>query len=159
MMNRFANGCRKNLLRFRIFCDYDYFYITMKELLMAVLFICLLTCFNAAYSQRNTHLDSIKKAARLDAKTFRLNDIVWKKYRRSLPYTSDYFKPQASAVSIPALLNDSAYVDAYRHEAVKQNKKRRTPLHFMVVGAGITAGALILFATVVIIIVAPQMGS
>jgi hypothetical protein len=122
-------------------------------------FVILITCFSAAFSQKKTHLDSIKQVARADAKRFRLDDTVWKKYHKTLPYTSDYFKPQSTTVNNPALLNDSVYLDAYRHEAVKRNKKRQTPLHYMVVGAGIAAGALLVFTAVVYIIVAPQMGS
>jgi hypothetical protein len=45
-------------------------------------------------------------------------------------------------------------VDAYRHEAVKRNKKRRTPVHFMAVGAGIAAGAYLVLVALVLIIVA-----
>lgn len=54
------------------------------------LFLC--TVISTAFCQ-STHRDSLIEAAQADAKTFRLDNTTWKKYKRKLPSTSDHFKP------------------------------------------------------------------
>ena len=85
--------------------------------------------------------DTITKAAKRDAKNFKLSDSLWKLSRRdSFPSTSDYFKPKKADVKDITLLNDSVYVAAFRQYAYKQNKHRRTAGHHILVGVEIAAG-------------------
>ncbi|WP_162996549.1 hypothetical protein [Mucilaginibacter celer] len=125
-----------------------------KSILLLVLFgwVC------CACAQNLAHRDSVIKVARTDAKSFRLDNAAWKKYRHKLPYTSDYFKPTAAAVKDTALLHDSVYVDTYRQEAFKTNKHRRTAGHYVLIGGEIVVGVAAAFITAVIIFIAPKMG-
>lgn len=127
--------------------------------MLRIIFLCLLfmVCFSAAQGQ-STHRDSVLKAARADVRDFRLDDAIWKKYKRSLPATSDYFKPFAVKQGSEALLTDSVYVQAYRKEAFKRNKHRRTPWHYVWVGGSVAAGVFVLGVTAILIFIAPQMG-
>lgn len=104
------------------------------------------------------HRDSITKAARADAKSFKLDDAIWKKYRHRLPATSDYFKPSEANSKNAALLADSDYVDAYRKAAFKRNKHRHTPWHYVLIGGSVATGIVILGLTAIIIYVGPQLG-
>ncbi|CAM4009854.1 hypothetical protein SAMN06265348_101132 [Pedobacter westerhofensis] len=101
--------------------------------------------------------DSIIRAARNDAKKFRLDDAVWKKYRRALPATSNYFNPVGQNQKNQTLLNDSLYVKTYRKAAYKHNRGRRTPLHYVIVGTGILAAAAVAGAIVLLIALGPNM--
>jgi hypothetical protein len=128
-------------------------------MLKTILLLLLLSIsLSAAFGQQLAHRDSIVKAARADAKNFRLDDATWKKYRHKLAYTSDFFKPRAADVKNVALLNDSVFLDTYRHEAYKRNKRRRTPWHYVLVGGGSVAGLFVLMVTAIVIFVAPKMG-
>jgi hypothetical protein len=124
-----------------------------------ILLLCLLftASFSAARCQ-TTHRDSVLKAARADARDFRLDDAIWKKYKRGLPATSDYFKPFSVKQGDKALLTDSVYVQAYRKEAFKRNKHRRTPWHYVLVGGSVAAGVVVLGIAAILIFVAPHMG-
>jgi hypothetical protein len=127
--------------------------------MLRILFLSLFVTagFSAALCQ-STHRDSVLKAARADARDFRLNDTIWKKYKRRLPATSDYFKPLTVKQGREALLTDSAYVQAYRKEAFKRNKHRRTPWHYVLVGGSVAAGVVVLGLAAILIFVAPHMG-
>lgn len=113
---------------------------------------------SVALCQQPAHRDSVIKAARADAKNFRLDDVTWKKYRHKLTCTSDYFKPHAADLKNAALLSDSVFLDAYRHEAYKKNKRRHTPWHYVLVGGGAAAGVFVLMVTAIVIFVGPTMG-
>lgn len=112
----------------------------------------------AALCQQQAHLDSLVKIARADAKNFRLDDATWKKYKRTLPYTSDYFKPHETNLKNTSLLSDSTYVDTYRHAAFESNKHRHTPWHYVLVGGSIAAGIVLLALIAILIFIAPTMG-
>lgn len=126
---------------------------------LKVIYLSLLLCTiaNAAFSQ-SQHRDSILKVARADARKFRLEDAVWKKYKRNLPSTSDHFKPAKGSNQVSAeLITDSIYVQAYREAAFKKNKHRRTTWHKVLVGTGIAAGAYVIMAAAIIIFAGPTM--
>lgn len=112
---------------------------------------------STAVCQQKAHRDSLIKAARADAKSFRLDDAVWKKYQRKLAYTSDYFKPHDTDVKNAAMLSDSVFVNAYRHEAFKRNKHRRTAGHYVLVGAGAAAGLFVAGMIAILIAIGPNM--
>lgn len=124
----------------------------------SLLFLLLSCWITAAFSQQHAHRDSMIRAARADAKSFRLDSVLWKKYRHKLPSTSDYFKPRAAVVKNAALLSDSVYVDKYRREAYRANKRRRTPWHYVLVAGGTAAGLYVLLITAVLIAIAGDMG-
>ncbi len=125
---------------------------------ITLLLIVLSTLLSTAFCQRAERPDSLAVVARADAKNFRMDDAVWKKYKHTLPFTSDYFKPGGTGVKKTALLSDSVYVDAYRHEAFKRNKHRHTAWHYLLVGGSIAAGVVLLALTAIIIFIAPTMG-
>jgi hypothetical protein len=83
------------------------------------------------------HRDSLIKAAKADAKSFRVDHATWKKYKRKLPSTSDHFKPIEGRQENRTLIADSIYVKAYRQAAYQKNKHRRTPWHYVLVGGSI----------------------
>lgn len=124
--------------------------------------IFFLTLFLTAYFStgqcQTTHGDSVFKAARADAKQFRLEDAVWEQYKRKLPATSDYFKPTQVKKGSEALLSDSLYVQTYRKEAFKRNKHRRTPWHYVLVGGSIVGGVIVVGVAAILIFIAPHMG-
>lgn len=102
--------------------------------------------------------DTIKEAAKRDAKNFSLSDSLWKLNRRDhYPATSDYFKPTKADVKDITLLNDSVYVQAFREYAYKQNKHRRTVSHHILVGAEIAAGVATAALIAILIFIAPKM--
>lgn len=124
----------------------------------SLLFLLLSGWLSAALCQQPAHSDSVIKAARAEAKNFRLDNATWQKYRHQLAYTSDYFKPHAADLTNPGLLSDSVFLDAYRHEAYKVNKRRHTPWHYVLVGGGTAAGVFVLAVTAILIFIAPKMG-
>ena|ERR1700744_4633802 len=101
---------------------------------------------------------AIIKQAKLDSKSFKLEKPVWKKYKHSLPETSDYFKPNALYIKNPNLLNDSVYVATYRTEAYKRNNKRHIAGHYILLGSGIAAAAFATVIVAILIFIAPKMG-
>ena len=107
---------------------------------------------------QSTHRDSLIKAARKDSREFRLPDTTWKKYKRRLPVTYDYFKPSQVKPEHRAFLSDSNYVQAYRKAAFRHNKHRRTPGHYVLVGGSVVAGLFVAAIAAILIFVAPQMG-
>jgi hypothetical protein len=126
--------------------------------MLKIIYLSLVLCFTLSTALcQPTRRDSLIKAARTDAKSFRLADTIWKKHKRTLPPSSDYFKPKDGKQTHSTLIVDSVYVEAYRKAAYKSNKHRRTPWHYMLVGGGITAGLYIIFAAAIIIYVAPTM--
>lgn len=128
-----------------------------RNLKTYILLLLLCSCTSFAFGQ-HTHRDSVIKAAQTDAKTFRLDKATWKKYRHTLPYTSDYFKPQATGIKDPGLLTDSVYVEAYRQVAFVKNKHRHTALHYVLVGGVIAVGASVVAVAGILIFIAPTMG-
>lgn len=127
--------------------------------MLRILFLSLFLVAGISAAQgQSTHRDSIIKAARADAKQFRLEDAVWKQYKRKLPATSDYFKPTQVKQRNPAVLSDSLYVQTYRKEAFKRNKHRRTPWHYVLVGGSIAGGVIVVGVAAILIFVAPHMG-
>ena len=90
--------------------------------------------------------------AKADAKNFMLNKADLKKFRKLGPgrRNSDYFKPLAANVSTPGLLQDSAYVKAYRHTAFIKTRKRHTAGHYILIIGSAVTGVLLL--TVIIVV-------
>jgi hypothetical protein len=81
-----------------------------------------------AAESKYTH--GVGQTAKKDARHFRLPKNGRKKLREeTLPNTSDYFKPDLHYASNPALLNDSAYVNAFREIAFYKaiNKMNHSP--------------------------------
>jgi hypothetical protein len=126
----------------------------MPKIILLSLWLC--TLLSTAFCQ-STRRDSTVKIARADARKFRLEDEVWKKYKRRLPATSDHFKPSEARRVNRALLTDSTYVNAYREAAFKKNKHRRTTGHKLLVGGSIAAGLYVIMAAAIIIFVGPTM--
>ena len=128
--------------------------------MLKITYLSLLQCLVltvTAFGQP-AHRDSLIEVARADARSFRLDDAIWKKYRHRLPVTSDYFKPNETNSRNITLLTDSDYVYAYRKAAFKRNKHRHTPWHYVLIGSSIAAGIVILGLTAIIIYVGPQLG-
>jgi hypothetical protein len=123
----------------------------MLKTIYLSLFLC--TVISTAFCQA-THRDSLTKAAKADAKTFRLDDAIWKKYKRKLPSTSDHFKPTEANQKNRELLTDSVYVKAYRQATFNKNKHRRTPWHYVLVGGSIAGGLFVAFGVTIIILFA-----
>lgn len=120
----------------------------MLKTIYLSLFLC--SVISTAFCQA-THRDSLNKAAKADAKTFRLDDAIWKKYKRKLPSTSDHFKPTEANQKNSARLTDSVYVKAFRQAAFKKNKQRRTPWHYVWIGGSIAGGVFVALAATIII--------
>jgi hypothetical protein len=120
----------------------------------------LVFCSTSAICQQLIKNDSLMliKQAKADSKRFKLEKSAWKKYKHSLPETSDYFKPNVIEVKDANLLNDSTYVKTYRLEAYKQNNKRRTLGHYFLVGGGIAAAVFAALIAAILIFIAPRMG-
>ena len=105
------------------------------------------------------NVDTITATAKRDAKNFRLDDATWKLTRQQRSAEiSDYFKPDKTYVKDTTLLRDSAYVSAFRHYAFKQNKRRRTAGHHILVGVEIAAGLAAAALIAIIIFIAPHEG-
>jgi hypothetical protein len=122
--------------------------------------LCLLSFFSIASTAMclPSKNDTIANAAKWNAKHFSLSDSLWKQNKHHrFPITSDYFKPACANVTNIALLNDSAYVQAFRYYAFKQNKRRRTAGHHILVGVEIAAGIAAAALIAIIIFVAPNM--
>lgn len=103
--------------------------------------------------------DTVTKAARKDAKRFKLDDATWKLSRKyKFPPSSDHFKPGEADVSDVKFLRDSAYVTAFRQYAYKQNKHRHTTWHYLLVGGEIAAGIAAAALIAIIIFIAPHEG-
>jgi hypothetical protein len=126
----------------------------MLKIICLLLFFCTVQVTGQC---QTTHRDSLIKAAQADAKKFKLDDAVWKKYKRTLPPTSDYFKPEEANQKNLAQINDSLYVKAYRQAAFKRNKHRHTPWHYVLLGGSISAGVIVVGIAAVLIFIAPGM--
>jgi len=112
----------------------------MLKIIYLSFFLCIV--ISTAFCQA-TRRDSLTKAAKADAKTFRLNNAIWKEYKRKLPSTSDHFKPTEANQLNRTLLTDSVYVKAYREAAFKKNKHRRTPWHYVLISGSILTAAYV----------------
>jgi hypothetical protein len=73
-------------------------------------------------------------------------------YRRQRELASDFFKPIPSAVSDTALLRDSVYVTAYREEAWKRTRSRRTFGHYAIIGGSVVGGVTAIAGFVVLMV-------
>ena len=73
-------------------------------------------------------------------------------YRRQRELASDFFKPIPSAVSDTTLLRDSVYVTAYREEAWKRTRARRTFGHYAIIGGSVVGGASAIAGFVVLMV-------
>lgn len=92
------------------------------------------------------------KAARKDARYFKLDKQLWKQFRhKRFAPTSDYFKPNPADVSDTSLLKDSTYVTAYRLKAYKRTLHRHTAGHYLLIYGGVTIGAIIITLTIIVI--------
>jgi hypothetical protein len=70
------------------------------------------------------------KQAQRDAHKFKLDKADLQIFRQNRQNsTSDFFKPTTATTSNPALLQDSAYVKAYRAEAYHRTLDRRSTGH------------------------------
>lgn len=142
----------------RIWTVVCYFCVLLHKMLKTTLLLLLLSaCLSTVSGQPKEHRDSLIRAARNEAKNFRLDDIIWKKYRRQPPYTSDYFKPRENNVKNTTLLSDSVFVMAYRKAAFKRNRHRRTAGHYVLVGLGTAAGLFVAGLVAIVIMVGPTM--
>lgn len=107
---------------------------------------------STAYSQETAHRDSMVRAAKANTRKFRLPDSTWKKYRRQLPSTSDHFKPVESEIKDISLIRDSVFVNAYRQQAFKKNKHRRSAGHYIFLGGSAVAVSFAALAIYIAII-------
>jgi len=73
-------------------------------------------------------------------------------YRRQRELASDFFKPIPSAVSDTTLLRDSVYVTAYREEAWKRTRSRRTFGHYAIIGGSVIGGASVIAGFVIFMV-------
>jgi len=73
-------------------------------------------------------------------------------YRRQRELASDFFKPIPSAVGDTALLRDSVYITAYREEAWKRTRSRRTFGHYAIIGGSVIGGASAIAGFVVLMV-------
>ena len=85
------------------------------------------------FSPNLNYTNEVEKTAKKDAHRFLLTDKVLLQFREEIiPNTSDYFKPTPAYTSNQALLNDSAYVQAFRnvafYRAMDQEKRIRTAI-------------------------------
>jgi len=79
--------------------------------------------------------DSVKKIAQRDAIELKLSKAElknFKKYRSN--YNDDFFEPDKTTTPDTTLLRDSVYVKAFRLEAYKRYKHKRTAAHYVIVG-------------------------
>ncbi|WP_183575629.1 hypothetical protein HDF18_17170 [Mucilaginibacter sp. X5P1] len=112
----------------------------MLKYLLVSLFIAILPA--SMLMAKDQPVDSLVHIAQSDAHKFRLNDADMKKFRKDRHNsTSDYFKPVKTSVSDTTLLQDSAYVKAYRAAAYNKTRKRRTVWHDVWVGTAVLYGA------------------
>jgi hypothetical protein len=117
----------------------------MIKLFCITLLLACITGFAARAQTAGT--DSLVRIARADAKNFRLNDADFKQFRKNRHNSgSDYFKPVAANVSNSALLNDSAYVMAYRQAAYAKTRHRHTAGHYVLWGGAALAVVVLVSA-------------
>ena len=97
--------------------------------------------------------DSVVKVANSDAQRFKLGNEELRRFRKNnYNANSDLFKPAASAISDSTLLNDSAYVTAYRIAAYDRTVKRRTTGHKLLLGGGIYVAATVLATFITLLV-------
>jgi hypothetical protein len=118
----------------------------------ALLLLFLLPCARALQAQIS-HLDSVTAIAKADAKNFILDKDDLKKFRRLGPNRSksDLFKPKAANVSATRLLQDSAYVEAYRHTAFVKTRKMHTAGHYILIFGSIAVGLVLIISVVLVL--------
>ncbi|MDQ7947535.1 MAG: hypothetical protein REI78_08125 [Pedobacter sp.] len=96
--------------------------------------------------------DSVARIARSDVKKYyRLPEPALKKFKK-YKHTSnaDYFRPSRENVSNPLLLQDSAYVAAYRTAAYERTKARRTVGHYLLIGGISFVSAIAIVGTALV---------
>lgn len=117
----------------------------MIKLFSITLLLACITTFAA--KAQTAGADSLIRIARADAKNFRLNDADFKQFRKNRGNSgSDYFKPAAANVSNSALLQDSAYVTAYRQAAYAKTHHRHTAGHYVLWGGAAVAVVVLVAA-------------
>jgi hypothetical protein len=99
------------------------------------------------------YTSGVAQAAKNDARHFKLKRDILKKFKTEhLPNTSDYFKPDAYYAQDATMLNDSAYVKAFRqaafYKAVEQ-KDHSGGKVYIIAGSIIVGVALIVTAIVI----------
>jgi len=110
---------------------------------------------------QTSHKDSVTEIARADTKSFMLNKEDLKTFRRLGPKRrfSDLFKPNAANVSNIKLLNDSDYVQAYRHMAFIKTRKRHSAGHYILIIGSSIVGAVVIISIIVLSTGAIYVGS
>ena len=108
---------------------------------IALFTIILLTFFTGSLLAETTDNDALRsdtsaavKQAQRDAHKFKLSKADLKIFRQNRKNsTSDFFKPTTATTSNAALLQDSAYVKAYRDEAYHKALGQHTTAHYILV--------------------------
>jgi len=110
---------------------------------------------------QTSHKDSVTEIARADTKSFMLNKEDLKTFRRLGPKRrfSDLFKPNAANVSNIKLLNDSDYVQAYRHIAFIKTRKGHSAGHYILIIGSSIVGAVVIISIIVLSTGAIYVGS
>jgi hypothetical protein len=96
----------------------------------------------------------VQQIAKNDARHFKLKRDILKKFRAEhLPNTSDYFKPTAYYTSDAAMLNDSAYVKAFREAAFYKAiaQKDHSGGKGYIIAGSITLGVALIVTTIILI--------
>jgi hypothetical protein len=91
---------------------------------------------------------AVMRIARRDAfRNFHLNKVDFNEFRKHRRDQSGaYFNPQLSTVSNPSFLNDSVYVESFRHFAYLKTRSRHTAGHYVLWGGAVmvvAAGMLV----------------
>lgn len=122
----------------------------MNRTLLVVIFITF-PLFLFSQSRIKDSLSVKKKQAISDAKRFKLDREIHKRYRKKyFDEQSDYFKPNELTTNDPKLLKDSGYVNAYRHAAYLKNARRKTTAGKILIGIDVALIALTVYLVVVI---------
>lgn len=97
----------------------------MCKFLKLTLMVLLFSSVNLA--AQTIHPNTVNDIAYRDAANFKLNN----KEKINL----EYFSPSEHDVSDPLLLNNPEYIKAFKNFAFKKERKKRTFLHYVLIGA------------------------
>lgn len=108
---------------------------------IALFTIILLTLFTGSLLAETTGNEALRsdtsaavKQAQRDAHKFKLSKADLKIFRQNRKNaTSDFFKPTAATTANAAMLQDSAYVKAFRDEAYHKALGQHTTAHYILV--------------------------
>jgi hypothetical protein len=129
-----------------------------KIILFTIILLILFTGSLLAETTGNDVLRSdttiVVKQAQKDAHKFKLNKADLKIFRQNRKNsTSDFFKPTSATTANAAMLQDSAYVKAYRAEAYHNALGQRTTAHYILVNGfivvDVAVAAYVLFHYVI----------